>query len=150
MAKQWSLEDLQKLPAAKVQIMYRNVRDNIDPEAKRIAALILDNDLLLDERGGLPFDHPTMLKIEEICSEPDAIAEAIEAADQGFPPLAGMEHRIVAALGTRYGKHYTTNHAGLCIARAFPENIWLKMAQKPMPDGSVAKTATVFVRRNQH
>lgn len=119
-----------------------------DAAAKALVAMIIQNDLLVDHDGGLPFDHPDMLEIEDICSDPKSISEAVEASEKGLPALAGMEHRLVAAMGDRYGPNYTTNHAGRCIKEGMLASGWIGTNQRPMPNGSVAKSATVFVRRS--
>lgn len=149
MPKEWTIDDLRGKSAREIQNLYRNARDRDDDAAKKIQSMIVDNGLLVEENGGLPFDHPDMIEIEEICAEPAAIAEAVQAAEAGLPPLAGMEYRIVAAMGGRYGGHYTTNHAGRRIADAMLDRGWTQAGQKPMPPGSVAKSATVFARKGR-
>lgn len=146
MGKEWTLEAIKDLPSEKVQNLYRNARGRTEPEAKRLVALIEEHDLYRESDGGLPFDHPIMLEIEEICRGPEAVSEAIEAAENGLPALAGMEHRIVKALGDNYGIHYTTHHAGRCIADQMISKGWKKAGQKPMPEGTVARSATVFIK----
>lgn len=147
MAKEWTIEALKALPTEKLQSLYRNARGREEAEAKKLIGLIEEHDLYREPDGGLPFDHPIMLEIQEICRDPDAVREAIEAAEQGLPALAGMEHRIVEALGQNYGTHYTTHHAGRCIADQMLSKGWRKAGQKPMPEGTVARSATVFVRK---
>lgn len=146
MAKVWTLEELQKLPPEKLQSLYRNAKSMADPEAKKLVTLVDENDLYREADGGLPHDYPIMLEIEEICREPDSVREAIAAAEAGLPALAGMEHRLVAALGKNYGTHYTTHHAGRCIAEEMLGKGWKKAGQKPMPEGTVARSATTFVK----
>lgn len=151
MATPWTLEKLKAKSPREIQALYRNAKDpkNAGNEtAQALADLILEHDLLRDEQGGLPFDHPIMLEIEEICADPEAIEEALSAAEQGQPPLAGMEHRIVAALGDKYGGNYTTHHAGRCIGAAMLDRGWTQAGMKPMPQGSVAKTATIYVGKS--
>ena len=144
---EWTLEKLRALPTEKRLSLYRNAKGSDNPEAARLVSLIVENDLPLDDEGGLPFDHPIMVEIAEICAEKESIIGAVKAAEQGLPPLAGMEQRIVAALGEKYGTHYTTHHAGRCIADEMIALGWIKSTQKPMPDGFVAKSATTFVKK---
>jgi hypothetical protein len=143
----WDLEKLKALPQDKLHSLWRNARPREDVEARRIVSLISENDLLREPDGGLPFDHPIMLEIERICAEPEAINEAVAASESGLPALAGMEYRLRDALGEDYGGNYTTNHAGRCIAEGMISRGWSKVSQKPMPPGSVAQSATTFVRR---
>ena len=147
MPKEWTLEALRDLPTEKLQSLYRNAREREEPEAKKLVELIDENDLYRETDGGLPFDHPIMLEIEDICRNPEAVREAIQAAEKGLPALAGMEYRIVEALGPSYGTHYTTHHAGRCIADEMLSKGWQKAGQKPMPEGTIARSATVFVKR---
>jgi len=146
---EWDLPRLAALTTEKRLALYRNAKKSNDPKAQRIIELIIENDPPLDEEGGLPFDHPVMLEIAAICAEPAAVAEAVQAAEKGLPPLAGMEHRLVAALGPKYGMHYTTHHAGRCIADEMLALGWIKLTQKPMPDGCVANTATTFAKKDR-
>jgi hypothetical protein len=111
--------------------------------------MIVENGLLVETGGGLPHDHPLMQEIAEICAEPEAVREAEAAAEQGLSPLAGMEHRLVAALGPDYGTYYTVHHAGYCIATEMLARGWVKGSQKPMPKGHVAKSATTFHRKGR-
>ena len=148
MPKEWTLERLKAKTPQEIRSLHSKARIRTDDEAKRLTALIVDNNLLVDEEGGLPWDHPIMLEIEEICGTSAAIDEAVAASEKGLPALAGMEHRIVAALGENYGTHYTTHHAGRCIADQMLSKGWQKAGQRPMPEGTVARSATVFVKRN--
>ena len=144
----WTDAELQAYSPQQVQTLYRRARAMAsDPAAEALSAQIIRLDLLQEEGGGLPWDHPIMLEIKEICSQPEAVEEAVAAAETGLPPLAGMEHRIVAALGDKYGTHYTTHHAGRCIADEMLARGWVKSTQKPMPEGTVARSATTFVRK---
>jgi hypothetical protein len=147
MPTNWTIERLRELPVQQLQSLYRNAQRLDDPNAKQLVALIDEHDLYREEDGGLPFDHPIMLEIEAICRSPEAIKGALSAAERGLPALAGMEQMLVAALGDKYGTHYTTHHAGRCIAEEMLAKGWQKSGQKPMPPGMVARSATVFVRR---
>jgi hypothetical protein len=129
--------------------MYSRARQRDDAEAKALVALILESGLLVDEKGGLPHDHPVMIEIAEVCSDPSAIDEAVAASEAGLPALAGLEYRIVAALGSQYGPNFTTNYAGICVRDGMLARGWKVTVQKPMPDGSIAKTATVYVRKER-
>ena len=118
-----------------------------DDAARKLVSLILDNNLLVADNGGLPWDHPDMLEIQTICADTHAVNEAVAASETGLPALAGMEHRLVAGLADRYGPNFTTNYAGVCIKEGMLDRGWVGTVQKPMPNGSVAKSATVFVKR---
>ena len=149
MAKVWTLEELGRMRPDAIQKLYRNATALGSPDAMALANLIVDSGLLVEENGGLPHDHPIMLEIADICQDSAAVAEAILASESGLPALAGMEHRIVTALGGKYGGNYTTNHAGRCIGAEMEAKGWKKTAQKPMPAGSIAKSATVYIKKER-
>ena len=152
MAKeQWSDEELLAYRSDQILNLYRRARERAgNPAADALADQITRLDLLMDERGGLPHDHPDMLEIERVCGEPESIAGALNAVDAGIPPLAGMEHRIVERLGDRYGPSGTTNHAGRCIALEIEaKGLHNTHKQIPMPNGSVAQSATMFERKER-
>jgi hypothetical protein len=149
MPVQWDIDKLRKKSGKEIQTLYSHARLRDDEPARQLVAMILDHDLLVEAGGGLPHDHPFMLEIEAVCGEPEAVAEAIAASEAGLPALAGMEYRIVQALGERYGTYNTTNHAGRCIGNAMLARGWKTTVQKPMPAGSVAKTATVYIRKER-
>ena len=148
--KEWSDDELRGYTNQQIQNLFRRAKElSHDPDAEKLANQIVRLDLLKDDSGGLPFDHPIMVEIADICSLPEAVDEAVHAAEKGLPPLAGMEHRIVEALGDKYGTHYTTHHAGRCIADEMMARGWVKSTQKPMPEGTVARSATTFVKRDR-
>ena len=152
MAKQrWEDNELRAYRHDQIVTLYRRARERVgDPVADALAAQIVRLELLKDGRGGLPHDHPDMIGIEEVCGEPESVAAALTAVDAGLPPLAGMEHRIVERLGCRYGPNGTTNHAGRCIAVEMEaKGLRNTHRQIPMPDGSVAQSATMFERKER-
>jgi len=149
MPVEWTPEKLRTKSPKEIQTLYTRARSLDVDVARKLVTMILDNDLLVDAGGGLPFDHPDMLEIEAICAEPDAVAEAVAASGGGLPALAGMEYRLVRALGDRYGPNFTTNHAGRCIKEGMLDRGWNGTVQKPMPAGSVARSATVFVKKER-
>ncbi len=149
MPQAWTIEKLRSKSHEEIRTLYTNARARNDDQARALAETILDSGLLVGSDGGLPFDHPDMLEIEEICGRPEAIDEAVEASEAGLPALAGMEYRLVRALGKRYGPNYTTNHAGRCIRDGMASRGWKTTVQRSMPEGSVAKTATVYVRKER-
>lgn len=152
MASGWTVERLRAMSPTDILKLYRNAKvksdTSNDVKAQELVALIIENDLLKEPGGGLPHDHPIMQEIAEICADPEAIAEAVGAAESGLPPLAGMEHRLVAALGSQYGMYYTVHHAGYCIATAMLDLGWQKGPQRPMPVGFIAKSATTFYKKD--
>ena len=145
---EWTFEKLKTKSPPEIQSLYRRANNLDDDAARKLVALILDNDLLKEAAGGLPHDHPHMLEIEEICGERESIDGALQAVDAGLPPLAGMEQRIVARMGDRYGPSGTTNHAGRCIAFEMEAKGLLNThRQMSMPAGSIAQSATIFERK---
>ena len=157
MAVARTLESLSAMPAKKIATLYKNARvilanakstDSQKAEAQFIVDTVREHGLLKEAEGGLKWDNPIMEDIADLCLSAEALGLAVAVCEQGQPALSGMEHLLVAALGENYGGQYTTHHAGRKLAEGLEGKGWISSGkQKPMPDGSVAKTATVFVRR---
>jgi hypothetical protein len=149
MPVEWTPDKLRAKSPKEIQILYTRASGLDDEAAFKLTEMILDNGLLVGTSGGLPFDHPDMLEIEAICGDPEAVSEALAASESGLPALAGMEYRLINSLGDRYGPNYTTNHAGRCIKEGMLDHGWMGTVQRPMPVGSIAKSATVFVKKGR-
>lgn len=61
--------------------------------------------------------------------------------------MAGVDPMLSAALGSQYGGHDTTSWAGTLVAEVMAEAGYIQTRKKPMPEGSVAKTAAFFERK---
>lgn len=143
----WTKEKIEDLPPEKREALFNNARAKGTEEAQMIIDLMVEHDLLITSGGGLPREHPTIQEMEEIIRSDIGRKAGKEASDQGLPAVAGVDHMLKEALGDRYGKHGTTTWAGFLMAEVMNEAGYVETRKKPMPEGSVAKTAAFFEPR---
>lgn len=143
----WTKEKIEALPLAKREALFDNARANGSPEAQQIIDLMVEHDLLVRSGGGLPREHPTIQEIEEIIRSNEGRAAGKQASDDGLPAMAGVDHMLSAALGSRYGNHDTTSWAGTFMADVMADAGYVQTRKKQMPEGCVAKTAAFFEKR---
>ena len=146
---EWTLDRLRALPLNKREALFDNARAKDTPEARAIIALLVDNDLLVREGGGLPREHPTIQEMEEVIRSDEGRAEAKRAADGGLPAMAGIDPLLQAALGSAYGEHDTTSWAGTLTAEIMAEAGYVQTRKAPLPPDCVAKTAAYFESRKR-
>jgi hypothetical protein len=144
---EWTKEKIEALPPERREALFDNARAKGTPEAQRIIDVMVEHDLLVRSGGGLPREHPTVQEIEEIIRSDKGRARAKQASDDGKPAMAGVDHMLTAALGSKYGGHDTTSWAGTLMAEVMAEAGYVQTRKKPMPAGCVAKTAAFFERR---
>ncbi len=144
----WTKEQIEALSPEKRETLFDNARAKGTPEAQQIIDIMIEHDLLVRSGGGLPRDHPTIQTIEEVIRSDEGRAAGKEASDQGLPAMAGVDHMLTAELGARYGDHDTTSWAGTLMAEVMNEAGYVQTKKKPMPEGSVAKTAAFFEPRS--
>jgi hypothetical protein len=144
---EWTKEKIEALSPERREALFDNARAKGSPEAQHIIDLMVEHDLLVRSSGGLPRDHPTIQEIEEIIRSSEGRKAGKEASDQGLPAMAGVDHMLSAALGSKYGGHDTTSWAGTLMAEVMAEAGYVQTRKKPMPVGCVAKTAAFFERR---
>lgn len=132
-----------------------NLLDNCDRsgtgEARslqsRIEGQILARDRLSVGDTGLKLDSPVGKLLVRLVNSPDAVRGAVEATQQGRPALAGIEPLLVERMGLSYSQRYeATVQAGYVVARMM-ERLGHKRSGKkgPMPDGSVATSAEIYL-----
>jgi len=144
----WTKEQIEPLSPEKRETLFDNARAKGTPEAQQIIDIMIEHDLLVRSGGGLPREHPTIQTIEEVIRSDEGRAAGKEASDQGLPAMAGVDHMLTAELGSRYGDHDTTSWAGTLMAEVMNETGYVQTKKKPMPEGSVAKTAAFFEPRS--
>ena len=145
----WTLEKLKSLTLKQREALFDNARSKDTPEAREVVGLLVDNDLLVREGGGLPRDHPTIQLMEDVIRSDAGRAAAKGAAEQGLPAMAGIDPRLQAALGGAYGQHDTTSWAGTLTAEIMAEAGYVQTRKAPLPPGCVAKTAAYFESRKK-
>ena len=142
-----SLEDIVAMQPEARRTLYTNAMKHESDEAKTIVRLIADNRLLASKAGGLPHEDPVILAIESIIQSPEGRAAAKAASDAGLPAMAGVDPLLRAGVGDDYGTFDTTSWAGTFVAAEMESMGYRQTCKKPMPTGSVAKTAAFFERR---
>jgi hypothetical protein len=143
----WTKEKIEALLPEKREALFDNARAKGTPEAQEIINIMVEHDLLVRSGGGLPREHPTIQAIEEVIRSADGRRAGKDASDQGLPAMAGVDHMLRAALGSRYGGHDTTSWAGTFMADVMADAGYVQTRKKPMPTGCVAKTAAFFEKR---
>lgn len=145
----WTLEKLRSLTLKQREALFDNARSKDTPEAREVIALMVDNDLLVREGGGLPREHPTIQRMEDVIRSDEGRANAKAAADQGLPAMAGVDPLLQTALGADYGQHDTTSWAGTLTAEIMAEAGYVQTRKAPLPPNCVAKTAAFFESRKK-
>jgi hypothetical protein len=145
----WTLEKLRNLSLKQREALFDNAREKDTPEAREIISLMVDNDLLVREGGGLPREHPIIQHMEEVIRSDQGRAAARQAAEQGLPAMAGIDPLLQAALGAAYGHHDTTSWAGTLTAEIMAEAGYVQTRKAPLPPACVAKTAAYFESRKK-
>ncbi|MFC4254152.1 hypothetical protein GRI97_01865 [Altererythrobacter xixiisoli] len=143
----WTKEKIEALSPEKRETLFHNARTSGTPAGQAIIDLMLEHDLLVRTGGGLPRDHPIIQEIEQIIRSDKGKQAAIKASTEGHPAMAGVDPMLSAALGSQYGGHDTTSWAGTLVAEVMAEAGYIQTRKKPMPEGSVAKTAAFFERK---
>lgn len=110
------------------------------------------------EASGLPYLDPKGMTLDSAAGRAlykvifsQAGREAGAAATEvGFPALAFIEPLIVAAMGPAYAAQYeSTVQAGYLVSKMMETSGFNKTGSKrPMPAGSIAKTAEFFRRKS--
>ena len=142
-----TVDDILAMPVAKARTLSTNAWKSNDPKADALRNLFKHPSVVafLSE-GGLPLDHPIMAELYETCTSPAARAAALSASEAGLPALAGVEPIILNA-GIFYDTDFLRQSAGGFLAEVMADAGWLKAGVKPMPEGSVAKSAATYKRR---
>jgi hypothetical protein len=140
----WTLEKLRSLMLKQREALFDNARAQESTEARSVIALLIDNDLLVREGGGLPREHPTIQHMEEVIKSDEGHAKALEAAAQGLAAMAVIDPLLQAALGTAYGRHDTTSWAGTLTAEIMVEAGFVQTRKAPLPRDCIARTAAFF------
>lgn len=143
----WTVEKLRALSLKQRDNLFENARAQNTDEARAIVEMLVENDLLVRAGDGLTREHPIIQRMEEVIRSTKARHAAVNASDEGFPALAGIDAMLAEALGADYGKHDTTSWAGTLTAEIMEEAGYVQTRKKAMPVGCVAKTAAYFETR---
>jgi hypothetical protein len=144
----WTLEKLKAQTPEQRYNLWTNARRIGTPEALKLALFIESSGLNYAERGGISMTDPRVIEMWEIINSPGGRRACVEANDKGLPALAGVEPLIIAKMGERYGSFsQMTVTAGSLVAEVMYGLGYKKGPSRPMPEGSVAKTAVIWLRK---
>ena len=149
--KIYTIEDLKKMTPEQRSILYTRAgtpeyREN---GGQAIIDLIDSHGLALSS-GALRADDPVYAKMEEIIWSAAGRKAAVEATEKGLPALAGVDPLLSAELGSRYKPHdQGTSWAGQIQAALMRHLGYVESGRGDMPEGSVAKTAMMWKRRQR-
>ncbi len=140
----FTLEQLRSMSTTERANLYTNAVKLGTPEALVTIDQMIKHDLLVTGTGGLPQDHPVIIRIEEIVRSEEGKAAAKQAADSGRPALEGVDPLLRNHLGDDYGLFDTTNWAGFIVADVMRNAGYKQMGERSLKKGCVAKSGAFF------
>ena len=142
----WTKERIEALPPSKRAQVYVNALNHRTDEGDALAELIRSTGLPFSEGGGISLDNPLVKAMEIIINSEEGKAACGKAAEDGWPPIAGVDPLLAKAFIADYGKHnMTTNTAGHLVAELM-RRLGYKMVGKtgPTPKGCVAMSGELW------
>lgn len=127
--------------------LYKNAIRLGTPEAKAVIEQMVKHDLLVTDTGGLPQDHPVIVRIEEIVRSEAGKTAAKQAAERGRPALEGVDPLLRNDLGDDYGRFDTTNWAGFFVADEMRKAGYKQLGERSLKKGCIAKSGTFFDKK---
>jgi len=129
--------------------LYANCMRTVDNEdAVFIVEMIVESGLPYARKKELSHGDPEVRAIELIVNAPANEAAMLGAAVEGLPPLAVIEPLIVRKLKDLYrAENGGTIVAGYLVAKRLYALDFEKGPARPMPEGSVARTAATFRKK---
>ena len=149
----YTLDLLKKMSAKERRGALNNNKKNAQvtkfaDDARHNIQLIESSGLTLGPERELQDGDWQLREIELIVNHPSNEAAMLDAVAHGEPPLSAVEHLIIARLGNEYkgSERRDTVRSGEFVARRLYALGYEKIegGEKPMPAGSVAKTAATF------
>jgi len=145
--KKYTIDDLKAMTPEQRATLYNNAGKRLAEGGQEVRDQLDSSGLPLTS-GGMRTSDPAYLAIKEIVWSGEGRKASIEATEMGLPALAGVEARIVAALGDRYQpQDGGTMNAGYIQAELMRHLGYIENGQGKMPEGSVAKTAMKWKSR---
>jgi hypothetical protein len=145
MAKPWTKERLDELTHKQLYTLFENALASDDPHATEILSIIEQHKMMERLGGGYRRTHGLIVDMEAICRSPEALTAALQAAESGQAPMAGVDPLLRAKLGPEYGQRDSTTWAGGFVAEEIEAEGWKRAGRKSLPARCVAKTAAFFV-----
>lgn len=129
--------------------LYANCMKTVDNEdAVFIVEMIVDSGLPYARKKEISHSDPEMRAIELIVNAPANEPAMLDAVAAGDPPLGVIEPLIVKKLGDLYrAENGGTIAAGYLVAKRLYALDYEKCPARPMPSGSVARTAATFRKK---
>jgi hypothetical protein len=133
---------------------YENCREKQSDEAllqiAEIEALIIDRANVSIGETGVKLHSGFGKLMEETVNSNESEAAAKTATHADLPAMAGVEPLLVLRFGLAYSKRYeATVQAGYLVGKMMVRLGFARSGRKgPMPPGSVAKTADIFVTKS--
>lgn len=141
----WTVEKLKAQTAEGRYTIWDRARKLGTPEGDALAHVIATLDVPYAETGGISMSDPRVLEMRDIIESPEGRISCEQATADGLPALAGVEPTLRERMGDRYGAFsQITITAGSIVGELMRSLGYEIISQKPMPEGSVAQTATVW------
>ena len=145
----WTIERLKALSPGDRAQLYANALRNDSRDGRELAELIRQAGLPMSETGGIAMDDPLVRAMEAVVQSPEARAACIEAVEDGWPAIAGVDPLLSKAFAADYGAHnMTTNAAGRLVADLM-RSLGYRMLDKkgPTPKGCIARSGELWTRK---
>ncbi len=111
----WTKEKLEALTHKQTNTLYENAITNGSEEAEEILDLIARYGLLERLGGGHERTQRVVQAIEKLVRSDEGIRAAVQAAEDGEAPMAGVDPLLQEAVGPEYGHRDTTVWAGWAV-----------------------------------
>lgn len=146
MPKQWTLGKIRAMSTHDRATLYKRAGERAHtPEGAALKQLIEEAGLPYSDIKALTNDDPVTIAMWQVINSDEGKRLAVEATEQGLPALAHIDPLLQAKLGVDYGSHnMATNRAGILVGDLMISLGYRLIGTKPMPTGSVAKTAAVW------
>ena len=147
MAKQWSLNDLQRMSVHGRANLYKSAcRLGHTPAGADLKKLLEEAGLPFSDTACLTMDDPITIKMHTVINSKEGREAAVAATKIGLPAMAGIDPLLQVALGVDYGAHNMgTATAGGLVGNLMQSLGYKKGPQKGLPSNCVAKTAATWL-----
>lgn len=142
----WTKEKLEALSHKQTNTLYENAVKDGSEQAEQILALIAQHGLLERLGGGHERTHRVIQAIEKFVRSDEGVRAALQAAEDGEAPMAGVDPLLQNAVGSEYGHRDTTVWAGWAVKEEMEAVGWRHEGRKKLPADCKAKTAAFFVK----
>tara|TARA_R110002073_G_scaffold31592_1_gene96759 strand:+ start:737 stop:1210 length:474 start_codon:yes stop_codon:yes gene_type:complete len=143
-----TIEKLEQMTVKERENLWINARSKDTEEANFLVTVIESLGLPYSEDGGMKLNSPIAIKMRELIDSREGRRRCIEATKNDMPALAGLDKELNELLGVDYrGGNAATQTAGYFVGEVMRSLGYTIKDRRPMPPGSVAKTAAFWVPR---